>query len=90
MLRAHGDGSAVLAAGGSASMELRDCVVAGTVTDVGLFRPLVGIEVPPVIISLLSMLYTYVYCHDRIPPSTPPALTTHSPGPCEQTSFRAF
>ena len=29
------------------------------------------------IISLLSMLYTYMYCHCRSPPSSPPTLTTH-------------
>ena len=29
------------------------------------------------ITSLLSMLYTYMQCHGRISPSSPPTLTTH-------------
>ena len=35
------------------------------------------------IISLLSMLYTYMKCYGQSSPSSPPALTTHSPpAPC--------
>ena len=35
----------MVAATGAAEMELHECTIAGTVTDVGLFRPLVGVAV---------------------------------------------